>query len=107
MTKRLLAIFVASMTLFACSAEDDENPNPPSGETSSGLSTSFQSICATCHGPEGKGQAQYPAIPGSKDEAAFIAIVRSGKGDMPANDTSRISETDLKADYLWLTTKRK
>jgi mono/diheme cytochrome c family protein len=106
MTKRVLAVFIASMTMFACGDEENENPNPPRGEQTSGLSASFQSICATCHGEEGKGKAQYPSIPGTKDEAAFIAIVRSGRGDMPATDASRISEADLKADYLWLTTKR-
>ncbi|MBX3206475.1 MAG: cytochrome c [Labilithrix sp.] len=108
MTKRMLACFVTATMIVACADEENENPNPPReqpGETSA-LSASFQSVCATCHGDDGKGKGKYPSIPGGKDESAFIAIVRSGRGDMPASDASRISDADLKADYLWLTTKR-
>jgi mono/diheme cytochrome c family protein len=108
MIKRLFAIVVVATTIVACSEEEDPNPNPPrqQQEAKSALSTGFQNVCATCHGDEGRGKGQYPSLPGTRDEAAFIAIVRSGRGDMPASDSSRISDAELKADYLWLTTKR-
>ena len=110
MTKTMVLVLVASLFAIACGEEEDPNPNPNREQTSQetqGLSTAFKDVCAVCHGEEGRGKGQYPAIPGTKDESAFIAIVRAGRGDMPATDTARISDAELKADYLWLTTKRK
>ncbi len=100
---------VAALMLAACAEEEAENPNPPRQQTTteSGLSKSFASNCARCHGDEGRGMGIYPQIPGTRDEAAFISIVRSGKGDMPATDASQFPDDTLKADYAWLTTKRK
>lgn len=111
MTKRMACVLAAALLAVACGDEEDPNPNPnPNQEQTSqgsqGLSTSFKDVCSVCHGEEGRGKGQYPSIPGTKDESAFIAIVRSGRGDMPASDASRISDAELKADYLWLTTKR-
>lgn len=109
MTKKMAFVLAAALVAVACGEDEDPNPNPPRDQTSQetqGLSTAFKDVCAVCHGDEGRGKGQYPAIPGTRDESAFIAIVRSGRGDMPATDESRISEADLKADYLWLTTKR-
>ncbi|MBX3215773.1 MAG: cytochrome c [Labilithrix sp.] len=84
---------------------DDDTDDPDGSETLT-LSASFASTCTKCHGAEGKGQNGYPSIPGNKTESAFIAIVRSGSGDMPATSASQFSDADLKSDYLWLTTKR-
>lgn len=109
MTKRLAVAMFATLVMVACGEDEDPNPNPPrqrTTQTTSGLSTGFQDVCAVCHGDEGRGKGQYPAIPGDKDESAFIAIVRAGRGDMPATDATRISDEELKSDYLWLTTKR-
>ena len=107
MLKRMLAMACAAALACACGDDADPNPNPPRQQTqASGLSEAFETTCAVCHGPEGKGQKEYPAIPGSKDDSAYIAIVRSGRGDMPASDASRISDAELKADYAWLTTQR-
>jgi mono/diheme cytochrome c family protein len=102
MTKWMCLGAIAA-SLAACSSEDT-NPNPerPAVE----LSTAFTENCSRCHGDKGLGNQFYPRIPGSRDEAAFIAIVRSGKGEMPMFSTGDISDADLKADYLWLTTKR-
>ena len=108
MTKRLSFFFFAAM-IAACSDDVDPNPNASSGATQTKadtLSSSFATTCTSCHGDTGLGKAEYPKIPGTRDEASFIAIVRSGKGDMPAFAESRISDAELKADYLWLTTKR-
>ena len=109
MTKRMALALVATLLAVAGGEEEDPNPNPPRQQTpqsTSGLSTAFKDVCAVCHGDEGQGKGEYPPIPGTKDESAFIAIVRAGRGDMPAIDATRISDAELKADYLWLTTKR-
>lgn len=97
---------VVALGALAVGCGEDEDPNPNGARTQSGLSTTFTTACANCHGPEGRGKDKYPAIPGSRDESSFIAIVRAGRGDMPATDPSRMTDADLKADYLWLTTKR-
>lgn len=110
MTKKMLAgVAMAATVIVACGGDDDGSKAGSSGEgpQTSGLSASFQAVCAKCHGDEGRGQGIYPQIPGNKDEAAFIAIVRAGRGEMPATNAARFSDADLKSDYLWLTTQRK
>jgi len=113
MTKKMALVLAAALAAVACGEDEAPNPNPnsdPPGDQTSqetqGLSTAFKDVCAVCHGEEGRGKGQYPAIPGTRDESAFIAIVRAGRGDMPPTDESRISDADLEADYRWLTTKR-
>jgi mono/diheme cytochrome c family protein len=107
MTKTMFATLIAATMAVACSEDEDPKSSSPTTEqTKSGLSASFQSTCARCHGDEGRGKDTFPSIPGSRDEASFIAIVRSGQGDMPANAAATISDEELRADYLWLTTKR-
>jgi mono/diheme cytochrome c family protein len=98
----LMTLFISASVLGGCSSETDPLPS-----TTSGLSASYASNCKRCHGDTGLGSGQFPKIPGTKDsEAGFIAFVRAGKGNMPAFSTAQISDADLKADYLWLTTKR-
>ncbi len=98
----VVTLFVMASVLGGCSSDPD-----PVTSTTSGLSASYASSCKRCHGDTGLGAGQFPKIPGTKDsEAAFIAFVRAGKGNMPAFSASQISDADLKADYLWLTTKR-
>lgn len=110
--KRIMAfVFVATAALVACSSDDSGSTSSSSSSgsssaTASGLSAAFGSNCAGCHGPKGEGGGAFPRIPGSQTEAGFIARVRSGKGVMPAFSASQISDADLKADYLWLTTQR-
>lgn len=97
----------AAMMAVACAEEEQDNPNAPrQPRVQSPLSKSYQSECARCHGDEGRGMDQYPMLPGNRDEASFIEFVRTGKDEMPAADASKISDADLKADFLWMTTKR-
>lgn len=111
MTKRMLVgVFALMFSSAACSTED-ENPAPnkgSTGETTAKLSASYASQCARCHGDEGKGSFQYPALPGARDEASFIALVRQGRSGtlMPSFAATTISDADLKADFLWMTTER-
>jgi cytochrome c551 len=103
--KKLGMVLVASGLLMACSSSDDGGSSGTSSQPSP-LSAAYQSNCQRCHGPVGEGTGAYPRIPGSQTEAGFISRVRSGKGEMPAFTASQISDADLKADYLYLTTKR-
>ena len=98
----VMPLFVMASVVSGCSSDP-----APVGTTPSGLSASYSSNCKRCHGDTGLGAGQFPKIPGTKDtEAGFVAFVRAGKGNMPAFSASQISDADLKADYLWLTTKR-
>lgn len=105
---RTIAALVAgagAALLFALSGCSSDEP----GTTTSPLSQAYQNNCARCHGATGEGSGQFPKIPGSKDtEASFIAFVRAGspRGTMSAFSASQISDADLKADYLYMTTKR-
>ena len=95
-------IVAATSSLSGCS--DAPGTTPPAG-----LSTAYSSNCSRCHGPKGEGAGQFPKIPGTKtDEASYIAAVRGGSADrrMPAFSASQISDADLKADFVFLTTKR-
>jgi len=107
MTKWMITA-LASMALAACS-DDDTNPNTSrrdAGATTQGLSTAFSENCARCHGDTGLGTQFYPRLPGGRDEAGYISVVRNGVGEMPKFSSAEISDADLRADYLWLTTKR-
>jgi mono/diheme cytochrome c family protein len=105
--KMLGMLVVASGLLMACGSSD-EGESSSGSSTPSPLSAAYQSNCQRCHGPVGEGKGSYPRIPNTKTttEASFISQVRSGKGEMPAFAASQISDADLKADYLYLTTQR-
>jgi mono/diheme cytochrome c family protein len=112
MRNRLLCLgagptFVLGFTLVLFACEEDVNPNPSRRnqtevDASLGLSAAYSNNCERCHGPRGDGSSAYPRLPGNKDEAGFIAFVRTGKGDMQPFDASQISDADLKADYAIL-----
>ena len=111
MTKWMLVVAACVATMAAACGSDDEKSSPgvrptDAGTTEAKLSVAFSDQCSRCHGDEGLGSSVYPKIPGSKDEAAFIAIVRAGRGEMPAFKPSEISDAELKADYLYLTRRK-
>jgi cytochrome c oxidase subunit 2 len=62
----------------------------------------YESNCAVCHKPDGKGQGAFPALDGSKiagdkaNKAAHIKLVLNGKNAMPAWGKS-LSDTDIAA----------
>src|SRR4051812_16784823 len=105
MTKTMLAIACAAILTAACGSEDTATTARPKTQASS-LSKSYENSCATCHGDEGQGSGDYPALPGATSESAFIALVRAGSGTMPAFTTSQISDATLKSDYAWLKANR-
>ena len=65
------------------------------GDTAKTLPTSY-TVCAGCHGVDGKGGA-YPELKGTTlSEADFLAIVKTGTGPMEANLV-----TQAEAKELW------
>ncbi len=62
------------------------------GDTGSAV---FDQYCAGCHGASGQGTAYGPNIQGESDEVA--KVVRRGDDEMPAFDSSVISDGDLQA----------
>jgi len=103
----MIVVVTALASLAGCSSSDDGNGSSSGTQQgTSGLSAAFANNCARCHGPRGEGQGTFPRIPGSRDVDGFIALVRAGKGNMPAFDATKISDADLRADYAWLTTRR-
>lgn len=108
-----LAVASLVVGLVACGEEENANPNPPrSQQQQSGLSAAYATNCARCHGDTGTGgrvnDVDVPGLPNGKDEAGYIAGVRAGKGEtMAAFSAADISDADLKADFVWMTTVRK
>ncbi len=63
----------------------------------------FTTRCAACHGDEGEGRGSFPALAGNPlvdDETAVAAVVRSGRGVMPA--FSQLSEDEISALTTYL-----
>ena len=109
-TMLAVGIALASTVLAVGCSDSDARPLAlgDAGRTSSGLTTAFSSRCARCHGTTATGQDRYPALPGptSLTLETFIAVVRSGRKEMPMFDAALISDADLTADFDWMNTKR-
>jgi mono/diheme cytochrome c family protein len=74
-------------------------PTPQATE----VSIDFASKCANCHGINGLGLGDFPAIPGQLSLDDFISVVRLGRNNMPAFDEENIATSDLQADFAALT----
>jgi len=95
------ALFFAAV---ACSKEDDKKATPvPTATTGApatvALPASFSTSCAGCHGAKGEG-ATGPALAAATKSAyrtasSFIAVVRSGKGNMAGFTASQISDAEV------------
>jgi mono/diheme cytochrome c family protein len=77
----------------------------PAGDASAGAAT-FQTQCNTCHpsARAGIGPALYGAAFAARypDDAALSAVVRNGRGGMPAFATTRLSDQDLENVVAYL-----
>ncbi len=63
----------------------------------------YSSLCAACHGPQGEGRGSFPALaenPVAGDEAQVQAVIRSGKGVMPAFAQLSDEEVTALSDYV-------
>lgn len=70
-----------------------------------GGETTYEARCAACHGDGGEGRGSFPALAGNPlldDEATVAALVRSGRGVMPA--FSQLSEEEISALTTYLRT---
>lgn len=63
------------------------------------LSNQFQRACAGCHGSEGEGKTGYPSLRGTLALSDFQAIIRSGKGNMPAFSSTYLPDSVLESDF--------
>ncbi len=97
-----LASAMTTAALTGCSS-DSNNTEPADPNLSQG----YAKQCNRCHGPRGEGTSEYPRIPGKKDTPeAYITYVRQGKGEMPPFSATQITDTELRADWTWLTNVR-
>jgi len=63
----------------------------------------FVRVCEPCHGPQGNGAGQGPAlVPYGKDLSELVAIVRSGLGLMPAIPKSDITDEEIGQVHAYL-----
>lgn len=53
------------------------------------------SMCASCHGPAGKGDPGPAIVPLALDKWEFAQLVREGKGAMPPTPESDLSDEDM------------
>lgn len=96
---RIIALLATLTTLTACADEEEA----PATRASSGLSTSFKTQCAVCHGKEGRGLGPAPRLPGRNDSATYRAAVRTGRGStMPAFSLTELSDEQLDQDFRTL-----
>ena len=87
---------------FALAQAEIFAPSAPAGAVVSGGDiyrgeTVFQRECAQCHGAGGEGNVG-PALAGTGlDAATVLAVVREGRGVMPAGLVSESEEPDIVA----------
>ncbi len=87
-----------AMAVFEC----PQSPAPPYtlGTSAPTFSTAFQTSCTACHGANGAGKPGfYPALSGALTLLEYQAVVRKGRGNMPAFLATSISDAELVSDY--------
>jgi len=95
----LFAIFASTTVLAslrtASAAQEPQNSNSPGR-------IAFDKVCKVCHGPEGRGDLGPRLIPFDRDYQEVLAIVRDGRGEMPAISETRVSDDEVKqiVEYL-------
>jgi mono/diheme cytochrome c family protein len=63
----------------------------------------FARVCEPCHGPQGNGAGQGPAlVPYSRELSELVAIVRSGLGLMPAIPKAEITDEEISQVHAYL-----
>ena len=72
-------------------------------QESEGKAAYAKAGCEACHGPEGNGKSQGPAlVPFTLELSELVTIVRQGIGVMPGTPRDRVSDEEIAAirDYL-------
>jgi mono/diheme cytochrome c family protein len=97
----------AMLVAFALGDQAARAPAPAGAAaaiTTSSISgrTAFDRVCATCHGAEAAGAVAPRLTPFKIGEQELRAIVREGKGQMPAMSAVTVSDEEVRAlaDYL-------
>jgi cytochrome c553 len=74
MSMKKMMVVVAGVIMAAGMA------NAQAGDADAGAAK-YQAVCVSCHGPEGKGQAIFPAVAGKSEEeiAQKLAQYRAGE----------------------------
>lgn len=103
---KIFTVLVAcclAISLAGCGdSSDKKDPGNNSAGDSSKLSRSFGTNCSSCHGQTGGGATARSIQGYAGSLSAFSAVVRGGKGSMPAFTSSSYSDSDMAADYSYL-----
>lgn len=102
-SKYLIMTVTFAGFLVSCGGSDSDGGNNQDNVVPTEdlqLSAAFSSNCAVCHGTKGEGKSG-PRLYGHDESfEEYVETVRNGKpGEMPAFDSSKYSDDDLKADY--------
>lgn len=100
----ILSIGAASLApaFLAGQTRPPQNQNAPAGNAQKGKDAFAMHMCATCHGPEGRG-AVGPALASlPRPLADFTRYVRQPAGKMPPFTPQAISDVDLADIYAFL-----
>jgi len=103
---------IICLTLFAAAAvnvvaQEQASKTPP-GDAARGKTAFMSAGCYTCHGTVGHGGAGARLAPKPREQAGFVAYVRSGRrgwsvaGGMPAYPPSVLSNQALADIYAYL-----
>ena len=90
---------IATVTTVFKSDELERDPSAPPtpGETT------FQQLCAGCHGPERQGVGMVPALVGLRQRMTdneVVAVLNSGRGSMPPSPAMSVEQQQSLLDYL-------
>ncbi len=97
MMRRLVPAFIiAGLLLTACGTASPTQPGAqaPGGAASAQGQALFALNCGECHGDDGSGSDEAPAVAGHTLEQV-IQQVREPEGDMEAIPADKLSEVDL------------
>lgn len=64
----------------------------------------FERICAMCHGESGEGAEGPPLIPLKHSAAEILGFLRNGRGNMPPQPRSAITNDEITAVAAYLGT---
>jgi mono/diheme cytochrome c family protein len=100
-TGSLLGVLVGgAVTILAASSGSADGTDR---QESKGKAAYAKAGCEACHGPEGNGKSQGPAlVPFTLELSELITIVRQGIGVMPGTPRDRVSDQEISAvrEYL-------
>lgn len=99
------AALASAMTAALVTGCGSSSSGSSGSSEGSNLTGTFGSKCASCHGSSGGGGSARSLKTSNLTEAAWKAVVRSGRSgtSMKAFSTAIYSDADLEADYKAIT----